>query len=68
MMILLVFIAWYLMGIASFLFWWSREFNIITNDLFMSLIVGVLGPTAWMLGYIMHSNVTNTNFFGRKIK
>jgi hypothetical protein len=68
MMILLVFIAWYLIGIASFLFWWSREFAITTTDLSVSLAIGLTGPIAWILGYSLHHRRANIDFFGRKIK
>lgn len=67
-MIIIIFIAWYLTGIYSFWFWWAMELKLIPPDLYESLLMGLLGPIAWILGYLAHYKRTNINFFGRKIK
>jgi hypothetical protein len=67
-MSLLIFIAWYLIGVSSFLFWWTREMPLSACDPATFFIVGFTGPIAWIMGWSIHSKNSHINFFGRKIK
>jgi len=63
---MIIFLIWYLIGYASFYFWWTREFKLTLPDVLLSFFVGITGPFAWIFGYIEHSKRTNLNFFGMK--
>jgi hypothetical protein len=55
-MLLLYLIAfvWYAFGVASFIFWWTREFDLTTEEIGTCLYAGLLGPIAWILGSTIH--------------
>jgi hypothetical protein len=64
---MIIFLIWYLIGYASFYFWWTREFKSFgTIDVFFGFIYGFLGPLAWIIGYFIHAKSTKTSFFGIK--
>lgn len=52
------FIAWYLCGIAGFLYWWTEEYE-ITPDLFIDMVpLGMLGPITLLAGYFIHREMS----------
>jgi len=65
-MLFIIFITWYLIGVSSFYFWWTREFEFTKYDIPIAYLSGVLGPIAWINGYSVQGKRTNHNFFGMK--
>lgn len=56
-MIFFIFIVigvWYASGVASFVYWWSHEWGNINGHYGLAAIVGLLGPFAFPLGYLIH--------------
>jgi len=48
-------LVWWLSGVVSFVYWWTREYDITIADLVMALLVGgCLGPIAWIVGWSIH--------------
>jgi hypothetical protein len=62
----IVLILWYVSGIASFVFWWTRSENLADYlfVFFVAFFAGFTGPFAWVTGYCIHSPFTEHNFFG----
>lgn len=44
--------GWWLIGIAGFIYWWRRDWRLTFNIVIASLFIGVLGPFAWLWGYL----------------
>jgi hypothetical protein len=57
MIVLLIIIAlltWYLLGLWSFVHWWTSQNDLTTDDISLAIIVGFLGPIAYLSGWIIH--------------
>lgn len=52
----LVIVIWYLIGVGSFVFWWTRDEDLTTNDVGMALLAGLIGPFAFVVGWTIHGN------------
>jgi hypothetical protein len=48
-------IAWYAIGVAGFIYWWTSEHDLDGTMAAFSLFVGLMGPCAWGLGFLIHS-------------
>jgi cyanate permease len=48
---ILIFCLWYATGFFGFIYWRKDE-------IIMPLILGFLGPVAWIIGLIVHSDQT----------
>lgn len=59
MEILLIFLIWYIAGITGFIFWWTKEYNLTTNDLFICFWAGTLGIFSWFIGWRIHGEPIN---------
>jgi hypothetical protein len=46
MIILLMVVGWYVSGVASFIFWWTRDYDLALGDAVFGLFVGAAGPFA----------------------
>jgi len=47
-------VIWYLIGVCSFIFWWTTEHDLRVGDFLLALLVGTFGPVAFIMGYIIH--------------
>ncbi|HYG91498.1 MAG TPA: hypothetical protein VD978_35180 [Azospirillum sp.] len=56
--LLLMFLAWYICGIAGFLYWWTEDYAIDGMALFDSLAFGIMGPLNLLTGYLVHRLMT----------
>lgn len=45
---------WYIAGITGFIYWYTTEFNLKEDDIPMMLMLGFIGPVAWIIGYLLH--------------
>lgn len=53
-----LFIAWYMCGVAGFLYWWTEEYD-VTPDLIVDMIpLGMLGPLTILAGYFIHRELS----------
>jgi len=48
-------ILWYALGILSFVFWWTRdyEYNSKLETVLLSIYIGTLGPICFIIGYFL---------------
>lgn len=55
MLTFFVIVSWWVVGVAGFVFWWTKEFDFTFGcDILMSCIVGIAGPVSWVIGYLVH--------------
>jgi len=56
--IILLIIAWYLVGIWGFVYWWTTDNDLTSNELGLTLAVGISGPISWIGGWYIHGDKT----------
>lgn len=54
LILILIILTWLLSGIISFIYWWTRDYDYKSSEIFTSLFAGLLGPFAFILGYTIH--------------
>ncbi|PCI27762.1 hypothetical protein COB55_05135 [Candidatus Wolfebacteria bacterium] len=47
-------ILWYGIGIWGFIYWWTTELDFTNDEYGICLLVGMLGPFTWIMGYFVH--------------
>lgn len=47
-------IVWYLIGIAGFIYWCTKDYEITWSDVPTMLMAGCTGPVAWFYGWQIH--------------
>jgi hypothetical protein len=55
-------IIWYLSGVASFIYWWTSEFDIKSRQvlvMLLALCAGLFGPISFIFGFIIHGEPGN---------
>lgn len=55
-------IIWYAIGLYCFQYWWRRDFD-LTSDwflIFVWLVIGLVGPIAWLMGSFLHGEPEQT--------
>ena len=50
-------ITWYIVGVTGFLYWGTKDYKLSKTDLLFSLVVGVSGPLAWIIGHRIHNKI-----------
>jgi hypothetical protein len=51
---------WWMCGIFSYIHWWTNEYDLDVGTLGFSFIIGIIGPLAYIIGYFIHSDTSNT--------
>lgn len=54
MTITLIAIAWFALGVASFIYWWTKDHDFNLSIIPVAVLAGTIGPFAWPLGWIIH--------------
>lgn len=50
-------VGWSAGGVAGFVYWWTSEWDMETDDLLVALIAGLaLGPLTWIVGRLLHGD------------
>ncbi len=58
--LIVIMLTWWVVGVAGFVFWWSKEFKLEVEDLMASIFIGgILGPLAWIAGWFLHGSGYN---------
>jgi len=58
---LTIFLAWYLIGISGFVFWWTHDYDFTLNDVPLAMAAGIIGPVSFLAGYKIHGDTSKTN-------
>jgi hypothetical protein len=48
-------LVWLLSGAASFVYWWTKDYDLTTGNLPTLLIASLIGPLAFWVGWSIHS-------------
>ena len=56
MLITLSIIAWAALGEAGFIYWWTRDYDITTDEIVMLIIAPIMGPINWIIGWSIHEH------------
>lgn len=54
-MLILGIISWYLSGVFSFIYWWTSDYDYRGTDIPITLLMGIAGPIAFLMGWCIHS-------------
>lgn len=49
-------IIWYVIGCASFIYWWTNEYDFETSTVLVALCAGLIGPIAFLVGWGIHGS------------
>ena len=59
MIIVLGILAWWIIGVCGYIYWWTREFDLTVSDACWGMLMGLIsGPIVWIAGFAMHINTT----------
>ena len=53
-MIVFLAVLWWVIGSASFVYWWTSEFDLTRSAGMGSVVVGLTGPIAFLIGWVIH--------------
>jgi hypothetical protein len=53
-MMTILIVLWLVSGTSGFIYWWTKEFDFTSELLFVSVIVSILGPVSWFVGWGIH--------------
>lgn len=45
-----LFVVWWLIGVAGFLWWWRTRYHITVGEVILSLCLRIVGPLNWADG------------------
>jgi hypothetical protein len=48
-------VLWYASGLISFTYWWTKDYDLTPSILPFAMIAGAMGPAAFVLGCLIHS-------------
>lgn len=48
------FLAWYFIGLSGFIFWWTKDEDLTTEELGLMLLVSFTGILSWVIGLYVH--------------
>ena len=47
-------LAWWCVGFGSFVYWWTKDYDLNTKELVVGVFLGVVGPINFLIGYMIH--------------
>jgi len=54
--IIIICIAWYAIGVLSFVYWWTKDYDFTHGEIFLAFLLGFGGPFIWPMGKSFHGN------------
>lgn len=55
---LVCFVVWYLVGVVSFIYWWTKTSDLTIRELHVLFCAGFMGPITFILGWILVGDAT----------
>lgn len=49
--LIFAFLAWWIIGSISFVYWWRKDFDFTTDELFLAFASGIPGPISFVMGW-----------------
>lgn len=56
MIILLCISLWLIIGVGSFIYWWTRDFDYTTNEILITIVGAFMGVFSFFIGWAIHGN------------
>lgn len=53
-MIVTLYVIWYVVGVASFVYWWTKDHDLQLGEVIVAMFVGLIGPIAFLAGSYIH--------------
>ena len=66
MEIIILVSAWFLIGWGGFVYWWTQDQDYTAEDILVSLMVSLLGPLSFLVGWYIHSTTRKMVIFKRR--
>lgn len=58
-MIYLAIICWYICGCASFIFWWTKEYDFTAEEIIYCFVAGFLGIISFLINGLCYYSFNN---------
>jgi hypothetical protein len=68
MSILFLFLLWWVIGAAGFVYWWTSEYDLEPQHLIVMFMVGFCGPLTWPIGRWLHGESSPTILIRKRNK
>lgn len=52
--IILALLIWLILGASGFIYWWTTEYDLETGEIPILIVVSLIGPLSWGVGYLIH--------------
>lgn len=60
-------LAWWISGVAAFIFWWTKDWDLKVSDLVSALLLGLmLGPFAFIVGFLVHGGSDSKTLISKR--
>ncbi len=50
-------VLWYASGLGSYIFWWTKDWDLTEDDLWLGLFASLFGPICFLVGWLIHSDL-----------
>ena len=54
-------VGWFALGASGFIFWWTKDYDLMVTDVPSIAIISVLGVFAWVIGFFLHGPMRNND-------
>tara|TARA_R110000803_G_scaffold209521_2_gene279304 strand:+ start:362 stop:574 length:213 start_codon:yes stop_codon:yes gene_type:complete len=65
-LIIMGLVVWYLVGMYSFYYWWTKDHDLTTDELGLMFCVALAGVITWFLGRSIHGNNKSQTVFKKR--
>jgi hypothetical protein len=55
---ILIIACWYGLGVWGFVYWWRKDYDFTTCQLWIAALAGVIGPLSWLVGFSIHGDAS----------
>lgn len=66
--IIIIAIIWYAIGVFSFIYWWTKDYDFTPSEIPMALGAGLAGVFTFWLGYCIHGKLESNWIIVKKRK
>ena len=60
-MIVLYVVLWVAIGMASFIYWWTRDLDFTSGEIPLAIAAACFGPLCWIMGWSLHGKAFRPN-------
>ncbi|PCI28354.1 hypothetical protein COB55_03975 [Candidatus Wolfebacteria bacterium] len=58
---LLILIIWYIVGVISHIYWWTKDHDFNQSDILFAILLGFFGPISWFIGWCVQGDLFKIN-------